>query len=139
MLFVVVLWILGFALAILFLRSGTAKLVKERSMIQRKSHLGVSGEVFRLVTAVEILGGIGLLLAAANGPKGGWPALFHIGALDWIGLVSALALIVLMIGAVLLHRRAHDELNDYIPAMAMALLCVAYLIALGAREAVGAR
>jgi hypothetical protein len=116
-----------------------AKLVRERSMIRRKSHLGVSDELYRLVMVVEILGGVGLLLAAVNGPENGWPALFHVAAFGWIGLVSALALMAIMIGAVVYHRRALDELNDYIPAMAMALLCVAYLIALGARAAVGAR
>jgi putative oxidoreductase len=79
------LWIAQWLLALLFLFAGAAKLL---APIQPMAdQVGLPGGLLLFVAVMEILGGLGLIL----------PGLFHIGTK--LTLVSALGLIVVMLGA----------------------------------------
>ncbi len=54
----------------------------------------------------------------------------------WIGLPSVIVLIALKLFLVRYHRSNRDDPHDYLSALVLALLGVAYLIAFGARQVV---
>ena len=134
MIFVVVLWILGFLLAVAVITDGLVNVLGERRRWRRVNHLGISAQAFRALAAAQIVAGLGLLLSALAGHPKSWPALFQSSVLVWFGLAAVLFLITVKATLVGYHRRAGDDMSEYASAMTLALLCVAYLIAFLARE-----
>ncbi len=106
-----VLWFAqGFA-ALVFLLTGTLKLVTPREKLVGRMHWAATwppGRI-KLLGLAEVAGAIGLVL----------PAALHIAPL--LTPIAAACLAVLMLGAVQTHRRLHESL---LPPLVLALVCV---------------
>lgn len=96
--------------------TGAAKLLAVAPMRERAAHLGYSVTGFRVVGALE-LAGVGGLWWGRYGPAP-------------LAVVAAVALLLLMAGAVVSHLRAGDGPSAAVPAVVVAALLVV-LLALG--------
>jgi uncharacterized membrane protein YphA (DoxX/SURF4 family) len=107
------LWIAQWLLAVLFLFAGIAKLVAPLQPMADQVGLPVGLLLF--VSAMEILGGLGMIL----------PGLFHIQTK--LTPVAALGLVVIMIGATTVTLRTGPPLTALFPfATGLAAVFVAY-------------
>ena len=112
----ITLWTLTIAVAALFLMAGTSKLGGAPMMVQLFAALGL-GQWFRYFTGVvEVAGAIGLFIPA-------------------LAPFAALALAVVMIGAIITHL----FIVGGSPAVPIALLAASIAIAYLRREPVAAR
>lgn len=94
-----------------------------------------------MVPAVMKLGGTSKMRAAAEHFEIPWPRYRAIGILEasasvgvlagllwWpIGLAAALGMIALLVGAVIVHRRAHDKAGEAVNALVFLGVSVAYV------------
>ena len=106
------LWIAqGFA-ALVFLLTGTLKLVTPKEKLVGKMHWAATWPAGRikLLGLAEVAGAIGLVL----------PGALHIAPV--LTPIAAVCLAVLMLGAVQTHRRLHES---FVPALVLALVCIA--------------
>lgn len=110
-------WITAIILAVGFVMSGAMKLSGQKMALEMAEKLGV-GNLRMLIGGAEVLGGIGVIIGAA------------VSDLEWLGVLAAIGLIALMIGAVVYHQRAGDKPKDMMPAGVMLVLAVVYIIAL---------
>ena len=109
--------ILGILLATGFVSSGAMKLMKKPMAIAVKDKFNLPANTFNLIGIAEVLGGIGLLVGLFNN-------------MEWIGFFAAVGLIILMVGALWYHSKVKDEIKEYIPALALIILTIVYLIVL---------
>lgn len=109
----VVLVLLTVLVSLVLLATGGAKLAAIPDMRTRASHLGFSVTTFRVVGALEVAGVAGLQLGWQ------WPTL---------GLVAAVALTLLMLGAVVCHVRVGDPLREAVPALVVTAVLVAVVV-----------
>lgn len=119
----VLVWILGFALAVPVVSSGLAKLIDERSMVRLRQHLIVDRSLFRLTGLVQIVSGCALVAALVMSDR-----------FPWVGLVAGAAIIAIMAQTVYYHRRVNDGLSEYTVPMLTAMVAAAYMIALVTRS-----
>lgn len=138
MIFVVALWILGFVLAISFITDGIVYLTGSHRVQRRMDHLELGRELYRGVGIVEIVGGLGLIFSALSSQPGGWPSLFSSSTLVWLGIPSVLALVVVKVVVILMHRDANDPADEYSNAIILIVLSIGYLVAFIARQLVAA-
>lgn len=107
-------WIVGGLLALFYLYSGGIKLVQSkdrlRPMMQWVDDMPLGA--VRAIGLVEVLGAIGLVV----------PPL--VGVLPWLSLAAAIGLIVVQVGAAVVHLRRHDAIW-----MNLALAVVAAVVA----------
>jgi uncharacterized membrane protein YphA (DoxX/SURF4 family) len=89
----VVTLLLSLVLAAVFAAAGTFKIVKNPTSADTAEHLGFSLRSWRIIGWLEILGAIGLLVG-----------LYY----ARIGEAAALGLVLLMLGAVIIHIRVRD-------------------------------
>jgi uncharacterized membrane protein YphA (DoxX/SURF4 family) len=101
--------VLSALVAIAFLGSGAVKLAGAKQSLEIRDQLGVGAALWRLIGALEIAGGVGL----AIGLK-----------LPILGIAAAVALSLLMVGAIATHARASD-LRHSAPAALLLALAVA--------------
>ncbi len=94
----VFLWILQGLLALIFLATGTLKIV--RSKEQLAAWMGwvenTPQSVVRLIGIMEILGAVGLILPSITG------------ILPWLSPLAATGLAMTMVGATLTHYQRHE-------------------------------
>ena len=113
----IALWIVQGLLALAFLASGLMKIAlpieKQQSMMGWIKH--TSAGIVRLIGVLEILAAVGLIL----------PAALHI--LPWLTPVAAIGVVVLMLGAIVVHTRL-KEAPMAIPAIVLLLLAVVVVI-----------
>jgi uncharacterized membrane protein YphA (DoxX/SURF4 family) len=76
-------------------------------------HLGVEPGAWRLIGGAELLAALGLLI-------GLW--------LSWLGVVTAICLIVLTAGALIVHSRAGDGFKEMVNAIGFGALSLLALI-----------
>lgn len=107
--------VLAVTLAALFLLVGGPKVFAVGSARDRAAHAGLSLNAFRWVGGLETAGALGLLAGI------GWRP---------IGAAAGIGLLLLMIGAVVVHVRARDKPAAMLPAVITALLVLAYLMTL---------
>ena len=91
---------------------GAAKLASHPKMRHAAAHFGISWSRYRLIGVAE--------LAAAAGVLAG---------LWWhpLGLAAAAGMALLLLGAVITHRRAADNAKDMAPALLALAITIAYL------------
>lgn len=94
----------------IFLGVGSAKLFRAPSMLLEAERLGFSVRSYQLIGAAELAGAVGMMASLR------WPAL---------GVVTAGALLALMVGALWALRRAGQGLRAMAPALATAGLAAA--------------
>lgn len=115
----VALWIVQSLLALAFLFAGSAKLAQSKDALARRGMAYVedfSATQVKLIGAAEVLAAIGLIVPWATGIA---PVLTPL---------AAVGLAILMIGAMLTHRRRHEPQ----PIVANAILfALAAFVAIG--------
>lgn len=109
----IALWVVSIVLALAFLAAGGVKLIQPKDQLLDKMPWvanATQGQV-RTIGALEVLGAVGLVLPAVTGIA---PTLVPL---------AALGLLLLMIGAVVVHVRIGDKVAQAAPAIVLALLC----------------
>jgi hypothetical protein len=89
-----------------------AKLRSHPKMLASASHFGIPWDRYRLIGVAELAAAAGVLAGLA------WGAL---------GLAAATAMALLLIGALVTHRRAGDGLKHAAPAVVALAISLAYL------------
>ncbi|MFZ0227349.1 MAG: DoxX family protein [Mycobacterium sp.] len=100
-------------LAALFGFAGVIKLAGVRQSLAIRDHLGVKPVQWRLIGSLELAGVAGVLAGLAWAP---------------IGVVAAIGLALLILGAIGFHVRASDSASDSAPAVIGLGLAVATAI-----------
>ena len=103
---------LSILLAAACLVPGSAKLLGHPKMQKSAAHFGIPWRHYRLIGVAE--------LAAAAGVLAG---------LWWhpLGVAAATGMVVLLIGALITHRRALDTAKEMAPALLTLAITIAYL------------
>ncbi|MGO8956907.1 MAG: DoxX family protein [Streptosporangiaceae bacterium] len=91
----------------------SAKLAGAPAIQESAAHFGISWNRYRLISVPE-------LAAAAGALAGLW--------VRPLGVAAAFGMGVLLIAALVAHRRARDDLKTMAPAVAAAVITAAYLI-----------
>jgi ABC-type transport system involved in cytochrome c biogenesis permease subunit len=99
-------------LAAACLLTAAAKLAGHPKMRHAAAHFGIPWPRYRLIGVTELAAAAGIL-------TGLW----------WhrLGLAAATGMALLLVGAVLTHRRAGDSAKEAAPALAVLALTIAYL------------
>ena len=102
-------------LAAIAIVSAMGKLKKMPQVVESMTHVGVKPNQIPLLAYLEILGALGLLIGIA------YPLL---------AFISASALMLYFVGAVVAHLRVKDKFKDFAPALFLAVLFayLAYLV-----------
>ena len=101
--------VLSLVLAFAFVGAGAAKLTGQTRMREAAAHFSIPWERYRLIGVLEIAGAAGLIIGFA---------------VTVLGALAAIGLTLLMVGAVLTHRRAADPAAQMAPAGVLAVLAV---------------
>jgi hypothetical protein len=115
----VLVWVIGFILAVPLVAGGLAKLIDERSMARLRQHLAVDRSLFRFTGLLQIILGCAIVAGLVLSDR-----------VPWVGLVAGTAIIAIMAQSVHYHRRVNDGLSEYTAPVLTALVAAAYMIAL---------
>ncbi len=115
----VLVWVIGFILAVTLVAGGLAKLIDERSMVRLRQHLAVDRSLFRLTGVLQIVSGCAIVAGLVLSDR-----------FPWVGLTAGAAIIAIMAQTVYCHRRVNDGLSEYTVPVLTALVAAAYMIAL---------
>ena len=99
-------------LAAACLVSASAKLLGHPKMQKSAAHFGIPWRRYRLIGVAELAAGAGVLIGLWWHP---------------LGLAAAAGMAVLLIGAIVTHRKASDGVKEMAPAVVALLLSLAYL------------
>ncbi len=105
--------ILAGLLVVAFAAAGSAKLAAVPAMRAKAAHVGFSVSAYRRIGLLEILAVLGLLVGAF---------------LPVIGALAAAGLLMLLGGALVTHLRNGDGVREIVPALALGLVTLAYLV-----------
>ena len=94
---------------------GIGKLVDVAMMAKLREHLGLPGGLFRVIGSLEVLGGAGVLVGLYDD-------------LSVIGVLAAVGLVGMTIGAAFYHQKAGDAMKDWLPAVTMGSIAIFYVI-----------
>ena len=105
----IVAWVLQGLLGLAFIASGVKKFADMTGTVNLFSSVGLPGIMAYIIAGAEVLGGIGLLLPRFTRP-------------------AAMGLLVIMVGAVLMHAtRIPGGIGKGVPAIVLLLLLAAVL------------
>ncbi len=105
------LWIIQIVLAVAFVMAGVLKLSQGKKLQDKMTWMeSFSDRAVRSIGAVELLGGIGLVLPAATDIA------------PWLTPLAAAGLAVTMVGAVVTHARRKDPIGLSVPSIVLGLL-----------------
>lgn len=96
--------ILSALLMLAFLGAGVGKLRRAEPVTGTLEGLGVTPGLQQLVGALEVLGALGVLI-------GLW--------LQPLGILAAVGLVLMMLGAIIFHVRAHDTVKNSVGALVL--------------------
>ena len=105
--------ILAGLLVVAFAAAGSAKLAAVPAMRAKAAHVGFSVSAYRRIGLLEILAVLGLLVGAF---------------IPLIGALAAAGLLMLLGGALVTHLRNGDGVREIVPALALGLVTLAYLV-----------
>jgi hypothetical protein len=91
-----------------------AKLAGHPKMRHAAQHFGIAWQRYRLIGVAELVAAVGVLVGLVWRPA---------------GLLAAAGMVLLLIGALITHRRAHDNVRDALPAVVALVVSGAYLAA----------
>ncbi|GAA4913243.1 DoxX-like protein [Stackebrandtia albiflava] len=114
----VVIIIVSLLLAVAFLATGLPKVTGKDAARRQAEHLGVPFGGYRAIGWLETAAAVALVV-------GLW--------WEWLAVVASIGLVLLMIGAVVAHRRAGDPTKAATPSIALGLLALLNLVLLIAR------
>jgi uncharacterized membrane protein YphA (DoxX/SURF4 family) len=89
-----------------------AKLLGHPKMQKSAAHFGIPWRRYRLIGAAELAAAVGVLAGLW------WPPL---------GVAAATGMVVLLLGALTIHRRALDSAKEMAPALLTLAITLAYL------------
>jgi uncharacterized membrane protein YphA (DoxX/SURF4 family) len=99
-------------LAAACLLPAVGKLTGNPKMRQSAAHFGISWPRYRLIGVAELAAAAGILIGLWWHP---------------LGAVAAAGMAVLLLGAIITHRKAADRVKDMVPALVGLVLTLAYL------------
>ena len=99
-------------LAAACLLPAAAKLAGHPKMQQSAAHFGIPWPRYRLIGAAELAAAAGILIGLWWHP---------------LGVAAAAGMAVLLLGAIITHRKAADSVKEMAPALLALLLTLAYL------------
>jgi uncharacterized membrane protein YphA (DoxX/SURF4 family) len=105
--------LLSILLALLMLATGVPKVLNSATARKNAAHLEISTPLSRLIGVAEIAAAIGLTAGMFIRP---------------MATVTAAALVLLMVGAAIYHRRARDPLTAMAPAVMTAAAAAAVVV-----------
>ncbi len=89
-----------------------AKLAGHPKMRHAADHFGIAWRRYRLIGVAELAAAVGVLIGLFWRPA---------------GLLAAAGMVVLLLGAVITHRRAHDSIREALPALLALAISGTYL------------
>jgi uncharacterized membrane protein YphA (DoxX/SURF4 family) len=99
--------------AALFAFVGVNKLTGTQQQVDAAGHLGIPWDGYRLIGVAELLGALGLLIGLG---------------VVWLGVLAAVCLLLLMIGALYMHNKAGDTRALMGPAAIGGVLALVTLV-----------
>jgi len=99
-------------LAAACLLPAAAKLAGHPKMQQSAAHFGISWSRYRLIGVAELAAAAGILIGLWWHP---------------LGVAAAAGMALLLLGAIITHRKAADSAKEMAPALVALLLTLAYL------------
>jgi uncharacterized membrane protein YphA (DoxX/SURF4 family) len=99
-------------LAMACLLPAVGKLTGQPTMRQSAEHFGIPWSRYRLIGVAELAAAAGILMGLWWHP---------------LGVAAAAGMAVLLIGALVTHRKAADSAKETVPAVVALLLTLAYL------------
>ena len=99
-------------LAAACLLPAAAKLAGHPKMQQSAAHFGISWPSYRLIGAAELAAAAGILIGLWWHP---------------LGVAAAAGMALLLLGAIITHRKVADSAKEMAPALVALLLTLAYL------------
>jgi uncharacterized membrane protein YphA (DoxX/SURF4 family) len=105
--------ILSVVLAAAFAMAGASKLAGAGQMRESAAHLGIAYPRYRAIGVLEVAAAAGLLIGLAVAA---------------LGAAAAIGLVLLMIGALIFHRRTHDPPAVMAPAAVLLVLAIVLAI-----------
>jgi DoxX-like family len=99
-------------LAAVCLIPATAKLAGHPKMRHAATHFGIAWRRYRLIGLAELAATAGVLVGLLWRP---------------IGVLAAAGMVLLLLGALVTHRRAHDAIREAVPALVGLAITTAYL------------
>lgn len=110
--------VLAGATCFLLLVAGLSKVTGQRSMREMADHVSIRWSRYRLIGFLELAAVAGVVL-------GLW--------LPWLGLAAGTGVVLLMVGAVVVHARVGDAPTAMMPAIALLALSAGYVATLVVR------
>ena len=107
--------ILAVLVGVGFIMMGVAKLADMKMMAEMRQHLGLPSVLFKLVGALEIIGGAGIMLGLHSD-------------LPIIGVLAGVGLVGMTIGAGFYHQKAGDDMKARLPAVMAGSVTILYII-----------
>lgn len=104
--------IISLLLATACLLPAVGKLTGQPRMRQSAAHFGIPWSRYRLIGVAELAAAAGILIGLWWHP---------------LGVAAAAGMAVLLVGAVVTHRKAADSVKEAVPAVVALLLTLAYL------------
>ena len=98
-----------------FLLLGIGKLADVTMMAEARAHLGLPAGLFKVIGILEMFGGAGVLVGLHQD-------------LPVIGVLAAIGLIGMTIGAGFYHQKAGDTMKERLPAVLMGSIAIFYAI-----------
>lgn len=105
--------ILSVLTAAAFIPSGVGKLTGATQMVEGLTNIGVSPSLRNTIGVLELLGSAAVII-------GLW--------VEWLGILAAIGLLLLMAGALIYHARARDEAKNFVPPASLLVLTLVLLI-----------
>jgi hypothetical protein len=99
-------------LAVACLLPAAGKLTGQPRMRKSAAHFGIPWSRYRLIGAAELAAAAGILIGLWWHP---------------LGLAAAAGMALLLVGAIIAHRKAADSVKDIAPAVVGLVLTLAYL------------
>ena len=103
---------LSLLLTLVCLVPAAAKLAGHPKMRHAAGHFGIAWRRYRLIGVAELIAAAGVLVGLFWRPA---------------GLLAAVGMILLLLGAVVTHRRAHDSVREALPALLALAVAGTYL------------
>jgi uncharacterized membrane protein YphA (DoxX/SURF4 family) len=99
-------------LAVACLLPAAGKLTGQPRMRKSAAHFGIPWSRYRLIGVAELAAAAGILIGLWWHP---------------LGVAAAAGMAVLLVGAIVTHRKAADSVKEAVPALVALLLTLAYL------------
>jgi hypothetical protein len=104
--------VLSVLLIVACLAPAAGKLAGHPRMRQAATHFGIAWHRYRLIGVAELAAAAGVLVGLFWRPA---------------GLLAAAGMTLLLLGALITHRRAHDSIREAVPALGGLAIAIGYL------------